>query len=74
MKTILVAEDNLVNRELLREILETGEYQVVEQRTDRKLWPKLKRLSRTWSLWTAGETVCLVTICDYAFKDTYRRG
>jgi two-component system, cell cycle response regulator DivK len=30
MKKILVAEDNLVNRELLREILEAGQYEVVE--------------------------------------------
>ena len=30
MSTILIAEDNPVNRELLREILEAGQYQVVE--------------------------------------------
>jgi two-component system cell cycle response regulator DivK len=30
MTTILIAEDNPVNRELLREILEAGEYRVIE--------------------------------------------
>lgn len=30
MSTILVAEDNAVNRELVREILEASEYQVIE--------------------------------------------
>jgi CheY-like chemotaxis protein len=30
MKKILIAEDNPVNRELLREILEAGNYEVVE--------------------------------------------
>ncbi len=30
MKRILIAEDNLVNRELIREILSDGEYEVIE--------------------------------------------
>ena len=42
MKTILVAENNLVNRELLREILETGQYQVVEAENGQEALAKIE--------------------------------
>ncbi len=42
MKTILVAEDNLVNRELLREILETDQYQVVEAENGQEALAKIE--------------------------------
>lgn len=41
MKKILVAEDNLANRELIREILEAGGYEVVEACDGREALEKI---------------------------------
>jgi two-component system, cell cycle response regulator DivK len=42
MSTILIAEDNAVNRELLREILEANEYLTVEARDGREALAKIE--------------------------------
>jgi len=42
MKTILVAEDNLTNRELIREILETRGYEVIEAGDGQQALDKIK--------------------------------
>lgn len=42
MRTILIAEDNAVNRELLREILEAGEYQVIETKDGEEALAKIE--------------------------------
>jgi CheY-like chemotaxis protein len=41
MSTILIAEDNLVNRELLREMLEARNYRVVEARDGKEALAKI---------------------------------
>ncbi len=41
MSKILIAEDNAVNRELLREILEAGEYQVIETKDGQEALTKI---------------------------------
>jgi len=40
--TILIAEDNTVNRELLREMLEAGDYRVVEARNGQEALTKIE--------------------------------
>jgi CheY-like chemotaxis protein len=42
MNKVLIAEDNPVNRELLREILEAGEYQVIEAADGREALAKIE--------------------------------
>jgi CheY-like chemotaxis protein len=41
MSTILIAEDNLVNRELLREMLEARDYRVAEARDGKEALAKI---------------------------------
>ncbi|HET9285601.1 MAG TPA: response regulator [Candidatus Angelobacter sp.] len=40
--TILIAEDNAVNRELLREMLEAGDYRVVEAKNGQEALTKIE--------------------------------
>ena len=42
MTTILIAEDNAVNRELLREILEASDYRVVEARNGQEALTRIE--------------------------------
>lgn len=44
MITILIAEDNAVNRELLREMLETSGYRVVEARNGQEALTKIEEI------------------------------
>ena len=44
MNTILIAEDNLVNRELLREMLESRDYQVVEAHDGKEALAKIEEI------------------------------
>ena len=44
MTTILIAEDNAVNRELLREMLEAGGYCVVEVRNGQEALTKIEEI------------------------------
>lgn len=44
MTTILIAEDNAVNRELLREMLEAGEYRVIEAGNGEEALAKIEEI------------------------------
>ncbi|HKV94432.1 MAG TPA: response regulator [Candidatus Angelobacter sp.] len=44
MTTILIAEDNAVNRELLREMLEAGDYRVVEARNGQEALTQIEEI------------------------------
>jgi CheY-like chemotaxis protein len=44
MSTILIAEDNLVNRELLREMLEAKDYRVAEARDGKEALAKIDEI------------------------------
>lgn len=52
MTKVLVAEDNPVNREVLRELLENRGYSVIEAMAKRRSI-RLNRLSRTFCCWTS---------------------
>ena len=43
MKKILVADDNVVSRELIREILETDDYEVIEAGDGREALEKISK-------------------------------
>lgn len=45
MSKILIAEDNLVNRELLREMLEAGNYHVAEARDGKEALAKIDEVN-----------------------------